>query len=126
MSSLNSIHLIGRLGADAEMRYDQSGKAQLKFNLAVDGYKKDDTTWFNCILFGDRAEKLAEFLTKGKSIYVEGRMASRSWVTQEGAKRNDWNVVVGNVQLLGGGERTERAETRTARTEEAGDDLPWD
>lgn len=121
---INLVVLGGRAGRDAELRYSADGKPQMKFSLAVNGWKKDvPPTWFDVVMFGPRTEKLAELITKGRELIVQGEMSSRKWQNKEGATITSWEVIAQDVQLLGGGERT---EMRTTRTEEAGDDLPWD
>ena len=108
MASLNKVMLIGNAGKDAELRYSANGVAQAKFSLAV-GYRRkamsgeweDATEWFNIILFRDTAEKVSQYITKGKSIYVEGRLQTRSWDDESGQKRYMTEVIANTIQLLG-------------------------
>lgn len=74
---MNKLSLIGRIGKDAELRYSQDGKPVCSFSVAVDdGYSdKKSTIWVRCSLWGERAEKLAPHLTKGKPVYVEGNLS---------------------------------------------------
>ena len=108
MASLNKVMLIGNAGKDAELRYTANGIAQAKFSLAVgfrrravSGEWEDATEWFNIILFRDTAEKVSQYITKGKSVYVEGRLQTRSWDDESGQKRYMTEVIANTVQLLG-------------------------
>jgi len=107
---LNKVMLIGNLGKDAETRYTPSGVAVTNFSLATGrrskdqqtGEWKDETDWHNIVLW--RAENLVNYLQKGKRIYVEGRLQTRSWEDQSGNKRYTTEVVAdaSGVILLGG------------------------
>jgi single-strand DNA-binding protein len=107
---LNKVMLIGNLGKDAETRYTPSGAAVTNFSVATarrskdqqTGEWKDETDWHNVVLW--RAENLANYLQKGKRIYVEGRLQTRSWEDQSGNKRYSTEVVAdaSGVILLGG------------------------
>ncbi len=106
--SLNHIALIGNCGKDAELRYTPGGAAVAKFSLAVNekwtdksGDKQEKVEWFDCTLWGKQAETLAEYLKKGKQVYVDGRMRSNEW-EKDGVKRRSWEVNVRTVVLLGG------------------------
>lgn len=129
MSGLNKVLLIGNAGRDAELRYTTSGTAQAQFSLAVNGRKKnsageweDETEWFNVVLWREQAEKLAQYITKGKQLYVEGRLQTRSWSDDQGEKHFRTEVIAQSIQLLGsgGGGRQESSPVAAA------DDLPWD
>ena len=128
MASLNHCMFIGNLGKDAELRYLASGMAKLDWTLAVN-YRKGDTNeteWVNCVWFGGRAEEVAECLVKGKSVYVEGRMNTRTWDDDGGKRHYRTEIVVNTVQLLGGrngGEQTH--EPRQGNAADA-DALPFD
>ena len=86
MGSVNKVILVGNLGRDAELRYTPGGAAVATLNLATtevfkdrEGQKKEDTQWHRVILWGKTAETLQDYLTKGKQIYVEGRLQTRNW-----------------------------------------------
>ncbi len=108
--SLNKVMLIGRLGKDAETRYTPSGTAVTNFSLATTyrskdgqtGEWKESTDWHDIVLW--RADKVAEYLTKGRQVYIEGRLQTRSWEDQNGQKRYRTEVVADNfsLMLLGG------------------------
>lgn len=133
MASLNRVMLIGNAGRDAELRYTTSGKPQSKFSLAVNNRKRgvsgeweDATEWFNVILFGDTAEKLSEYIVKGKSVYVEGRFQTRSWDDKEtGQKRFMSEVIANSIQLLGGNDGGDRRAPQREESFDA-DDLPFE
>lgn len=112
--SVNKAILVGRLGADAETRYTQNGTPVSRVSVAMNRQWKDredqiheDTDWIPVILW--RSERLAEFMTKGKQVYVEGRLQTRSYDDREGVKRYVTEVVAENIVLLGGGENGNRA-----------------
>ena len=107
--SVNKVILIGHLGRDAETKFTPSGVAVTKFSVATNrrwkdqqtGEWKDETDWANVVLW--RQENLANYLTKGKQIYVEGRLQTRSWDDKDGKKQYMTEVVADEVILLGGG-----------------------
>ena len=109
---LNKVMLIGNLGKDAETRYTPSGVAVTNFRLATARSLKDPQTgeWKNATDWHDvvvwRAEKIADYLTKGRQVYVEGRLQTRSWEDQNGQKRYQTEVVADSfgLMLLGGRE----------------------
>lgn len=109
MASLNKVMLIGNAGKDAELRYMASGTPQCKFSLAVNNRRRnqatneweDQTEWFNILIWGDTAERVSQYITKGKSVYVEGRLQTRSWDDDQGQKHYMTEVVAQSVQLLG-------------------------
>lgn len=108
MASLNKIMLIGNTGRDAELRYTANGTAQCNFTMAVNyrrrgqtGDWEDQTEWFNIILFGDQAERVSQYIVKGKQIFVEGRVQTRSWDDDQGVKHFRLEVIGSNVVLLG-------------------------
>ena len=109
MASLNKVMLIGNAGKDAELRYTANGFATANFSLAVNNRRRgqngeweDQTEWFNIVLFGDTAERVSQYITKGKPVYVEGRIQTRTWDDQEGQKRTSVEVIAATIQLLGG------------------------
>ena len=112
MASLNKVMLIGNAGRDAELRYMASGTPQAQFSLAVNNRRRnqqtneweDQTEWFNIIVWGDTAERISQYITKGKSVYVEGRLQTRSWDDDQGQKHYRTEVVAQTLQLLGGRE----------------------
>lgn len=101
---MNSITFDGRLAADSEMRYSPSGDAILNFRVASDiGYgEKKTTNWFQCQIWGRRAEGLHQFLAKGQQVTVYGQLTLREWSDKDGAKRISPDVRVSEISLQGG------------------------
>ncbi len=107
MANLNKVFLIGRLTRDPELRYTPSGSAVASFGIAVnreytakDGNKKEDPCFVNLVVWGKRAEICAEYLKKGSTIFVEGRLSYRKWETSEKERRSMLEVHVENFQFL--------------------------
>ena len=106
---LNKVLLIGNLGRDPEMRSLTSGQPVASFTLATsrrwrdkNGQKQEQTEWHNIVCFGKQAEIAGQYLTKGKQIYVEGRIQTRSWDDrQTGEKKYRTEIVCDNFQMLG-------------------------
>jgi single-strand DNA-binding protein len=108
MRGVNKVILVGNLGADPEVRYASTGTAVANFRIATsenwtnkEGGKETRTEWHRIVAFGKLAEICAEYLNKGKQVYVEGRLQSRSWEDKEGNKRWTTEVVANNVVMLG-------------------------
>jgi single-strand DNA-binding protein len=111
MASLNKVMIIGNLGADPEMRYTANGSAVTTFNVATNeswtdqsGERRERTEWFSVVTWNRLAETCAQYLTKGRSVYVEGRLQTRSWDGQDGLKHYKTEVVAETVRFLGGRE----------------------
>jgi len=107
MSSVNKVILVGRLGRDPEIRYTTSGTAVANFTLATDevytnksGDKERRTEWHRVVAWSRLAEICGEYLSKGKMVYVEGSLRTRSWEDREGKKRYTTEVVAQNMQIL--------------------------
>jgi len=112
MASLNRVMLIGNLTRDPELRYIPSGSAVATFTLGVNrvyktqsGEKKEQVSFIRIVVWGRRAEVCGEYLSKGSPVFVEGRLQSRDWQTQDGQKRNTVEVVADNVQFLRMGDK---------------------
>ncbi|MBN2453003.1 MAG: single-stranded DNA-binding protein [Candidatus Omnitrophica bacterium] len=112
MASLNRVLLIGNLTRDPELRYIPSGSAVATFTIAVNrvyttpaGEKKEQVSFIRIVVWGRRAEVCGEYLSKGSPVFVEGRLQSRDWQTQDGQKRNTVEVIADNVQFLRSGDR---------------------
>ena len=126
MGSLNKVLLIGNLGKDPELRYTPDGLAILKFSIATSEYfndksgnKSEKTTWHNIVLFGKMAQNLANYLNKGKQVFVEGRINNRSYDDKDGNKKYITEIVATNIVLLGakgGGGGTEAADVDYGQT----------
>jgi len=110
MGSVNKVILVGNLGRDAELRYTPGGAPVATLNLATTevwndkaGQKQEKTEWHRVVLWGKQAESLQEYLTKGKQIYVEGRLQTRQWDDKDGNKRYTTEIKADRITLLGGG-----------------------
>lgn len=109
MASLNKVMLIGNLGKDPELRYTASGTAVASFSLATSdriknksGEWEEKTEWHNITLWGRTAEVAGEYLSKGKTVYIEGRLQTRKWQDKDGKDRYTTEVVGEKMQMLGG------------------------
>ncbi len=125
MSGLNKVLIIGNLGADPEMRYTADGAAMTSFRVAAsrnftgsDGERREETEWFAVIAWRKLAEQCSQYLQKGRKVYVEGRLQTRSWDTPEGERKYRTEVVAERVLFLDrapgsqSGEETEMPETQ--------------
>lgn len=108
MASLNKALLIGNLGKDPELRYTPSGKAVASFSIATtnqwkdkDGQKQERTDWHNIVVWGRQAEIAKDYLRKGKQIYLEGRIQTRSYDDKDGNKRWITEIVADRFLMLG-------------------------
>ena len=108
--SVNKVILIGNLGKKPELRYTPGGQAVANFNIATnerwggkDGQPvQERTEWHRIVTFGRTAENCGQYLDKGRSVYVEGRLQTREWTDKEGQKRYTTEIVAQTVQFLGG------------------------
>jgi single-strand DNA-binding protein len=110
MGSVNKAILIGNLGRDAEMRFTAGGTPVATVSLATterftdrEGQRKEETEWHRVVIWGKTAESIHEYLTKGKQIYVEGRIQTKEWTNKEGQKVKTTEIRADRVVLLGGG-----------------------
>ncbi len=105
---INKVILIGNLGRDPEVRYTQDGQAVVNFTMATTmewkdkatGEKREKTEWHRVVAFGKLGEICGEYLNKGKQVYVEGRLQTRSW-EQDGVTRYTTEIVASEMQMLG-------------------------
>ncbi len=109
--TVNKVIILGRMGADPEMRYMPSGAAVANLRVATnDGYKDktsgeyvESTEWHRIVLFGKLAEIAGEYLKKGRMVYIEGRLRTNKWTDQSGAERYTTEIVASEMQLIAGG-----------------------
>lgn len=106
---MNKIIVIGNVGRDPEMRYTPSGQAVTSFSVASnrryrtsDGEQRDETEWFNVSAFGRLSEICNQYLTRGRQVYVEGRLRGRSYTDRDGQPRYSLEITANEVQFLGG------------------------
>ncbi len=116
MAGVNKVILVGHLGRDPELRYTQNGQAVANFSLATsesyakrDGEREERTEWHRIVAWGRLAEICAEYLSKGRQVYIEGRIQTREWEDREGEKRRTTEIVAREMQMLG--RRGETSET---------------
>ena len=110
MASVNKVILIGNLGADPELRYTPNGNRPVcSLRIATTevykdkaGQKQEQTEWHRITVWGDQAENCNKYLAKGRSVYVEGRLQTRSWDDKDGQKKYSTEVVAERVKFLGG------------------------
>ena len=108
MASVNKVILIGNLGRDPETRYTTDGSAVTNLNIATtdtwkdkSGEKQEKTEWHRIVLFGRQAEIAGEYLKKGRSVYIEGRLQTRKYTDKEGVEKYATEIVGDRMQLLG-------------------------
>jgi len=109
-NDLNQCNFIGRCGKDPEVKYTPSGMAVANLSMAV-GYKykeTEHTEWVRVVAFSNLAEIMGQYLTKGKQIFISGRMQTRSWEDQNGVKRYTTEIVAGQMLMLGS--KSERSQ----------------
>ena len=110
MASVNKIILVGRLGSDPEIQYTPTGTAKAKFSLATnrkwkdgEGRPQEKVEWHRIVAWGKTAELCGEYLSKGREVYVDGRIEYDNWTDKEGNKRYTTEVIVQEVQFLSDG-----------------------
>ena len=108
IASLSKVILVGNLGSDPEMRYTPNGKAVTSFRMATnrryttpDGESREETDWFRVSVWGKQAEQCNQSLSKGRQVYVEGRLHARNWEGQDGQMRTSLDVTADRVLFLG-------------------------
>ena len=112
MASINKVILIGNLGRDPEVRYTTSGAAICNLTIATSrnwkdktsGEKVEETEWHRVVFYDRLAEIAGEYLKKGRSVYVEGRLKTRKWTDKDGVEKYTTEVIAENMQMLGGRE----------------------
>lgn len=121
--SLNKVMLLGNLGRDPELRYTSSGRAVATFTLATsqrwkdqDGTDQERTEWHKIVAWGKLGEICGEYLSKGKQIFLEGRIQSREWEDQDGNKRTTYEIIANDIIMIGSSGspqvRTEESQRR--------------
>jgi single-strand DNA-binding protein len=120
-SGVNKVILVGNLGRDPEVRYTPGGQAVANFTIATNeawtdksGQKQERTEWHRIVVWGKQAELCGEYLSKGRQVYLEGRLQTREWTNKEGAKQYTTEVVANQVVFLSGGDRSGQGRGRGA------------
>lgn len=118
--SFNKIILVGNLGRDPELRYTPQGTPVCSFTIATNEKRKDRagemqdvTTWFRVTLWGRQAEAASQYLTKGRPVYIEGRLRVEEWTDRDGRQRYTLEVHATDMQFVGG--RTDEGHTSSPR-----------
>lgn len=108
MAGVNKAILVGNLGRDPELRHTPNGQAVVNFTLATSeswtdksGERQERTEWHRIVVWGRQAEMCAQYLSKGRTVYVEGRIQTREWEDKEGAKRYTTEINASNVNFIG-------------------------
>lgn len=128
---MNFLTVAGNLGRDAEVRFLSNGDAVASFSVADSAGKDKTTIWWNCSLFGKRAEALAPYLTKGQKVTVCGTVTEREWTDKQGQARKSMDVRVQEIALQGGKSEAQPAQPKPAPAKAAqsfddnDDDIPW-
>jgi single-strand DNA-binding protein len=107
---VNKVILVGNLGADPDMRYTPSGQGVCELRVATseswndkNGQRQERTEWHRIVVWGKRAEVCSKYLSKGRQVYVEGRIQTRNYDDKDGNKRYITEIIANDVQFLGGG-----------------------
>ena len=121
MSGVNKVILVGRLGADPEVKSISSGQNVTRFSVATsenwvakDGTKQERTEWHRIVVWGKLAEVCGRYLSKGKQVYLEGRLQTRSWEDPQGQKKYSTEIVASTIQFLGASEGQTRSTSAGA------------
>lgn len=121
MSGINKVILVGRLGKDPEVRYTPDGTAIANFSIATSeewkdkgtGKKQERTEWHRIVAFRRLGEICGEYLSKGKQVYIEGRIQTREWEDKDGNKKYTTEIVANQMQMLDGkGDAAVRSQTK--------------
>jgi single-strand DNA-binding protein len=126
---LNKVMVIGYVGRDPEMRYTPSGKPVTSFSVGAtrswtgtEGERREETEWFNVVAWGNLAEICKQYLGKGRHVYVEGRLQTRSWDDQEGKKRFRTELVAREMIML---DSPREASGEDEATDTGGEEFPF-
>ena len=119
--SFNKVILVGNLGRDPELRYTPQGTPVCSFSMATNerrkdktGEMQDQTTWFRVTLWGRQAETASQYLTKGRPVYIEGRLRVEEWTDRDGKARHTLEVHATDMQFIGGGRSEEPPAERSS------------
>ena len=136
MASLNKVMIIGNLGSEPEMRFTPNGNPVTSFRVATnrvyttaEGERREETEWFTVVAWNRLAEQCNQFLTKGRLVYAEGRLHTRTWESQDGQKHYRTEIVANRVIFL---DRQAAVPLPEERVEEAGvgelepEDIPFE
>lgn len=136
MANFHQTIIAGHLGRDPETRYMNNGDAVTNFSVAVtekwkgkDGGDKESTTWYRVNAFGKLAEICGQYLKKGSSVLVAGKMGAREWEDKDGVKRESWELRAETMQMLGGTAKPEQSKpakpSKKAEVPDDDDSVPF-
>lgn len=139
MAGVNKVILVGNLGRDPELRYTKNGQAVANFSVATSeswqsrdgGGREERTEWHRVVAWAKTAELCAQYLSKGRTVYVEGQLRTREWEDREGNKRQTTEIHAQTVQFIGGrggggrGGETQRGEGGVGESTPGDDDIPF-
>jgi single-strand DNA-binding protein len=130
--SVNLAIIIGKLGRDPELRFTPNGKPVASFSVATeenwkgnDGQKQSKTEWHNIVAWGKLGELANQYLKKGSSAYIEGRITTSSWDDKDGNKRYKTEVVANKIKFLGGTRQDHGESNGAPENTQPDDDLPF-
>lgn len=133
MSGVNKVIVLGRLGADPEVKNISASSTVARLSVATsenwtdrEGQKQERTEWHRVVVWGKLAELCGKYLTKGRQVYIEGRLQTRSWEDQQGQKKYSTEIVANTVQFLGGGNEVSRDAGAAAGHEDFGPEPSFD
>jgi single-strand DNA-binding protein len=127
MAGINKVIVVGNLGKDPEMRHTPQGQAVTNFSVATSeswndksGQKQERTEWHRIVVWGKLGELCAKYLSKGRQVYVEGKLQTRQWEDKEGQKRYTTEIVASTVQFLGGAQGASAGASRGEFSQDTG------
>jgi single-strand DNA-binding protein len=133
MAGVNKVIVLGRLGADPEIKNVSANSTVARLSVATsenwtdrDGKKQERTEWHRIVVWGKLAELCGKYLTKGRQVYVEGRLQTRSWEDPQGQKRYSTEVVANTVQFLGGASNETVRDTQAGSPDDFGPEPSFD
>ena len=129
---VNKVILVGRIGRNPEIKYLQSGAPVANFSLATSetwkdksGAKQERTEWINVIAWNRLAEICGEYVTKGMTVFIEGKLQTRSWEDKNGGKRQTTEIVAETIKMLGGGKPKESNQDSGGTPPAEDQDIPF-
>lgn len=136
MASLNKVMILGNLGQDPELRHTANGKAVTTLRVATNevwndasGQRQERTEWHSVVVWGRQAETCKQYLSKGRTVFAEGRLQTRKWQDQSGSDRYTTEIVADRIQFIGGGGAGGGGGERSGYDSEppppADDDIPF-
>jgi single-strand DNA-binding protein len=134
MSGVNKVIIVGRLGADPELKTVSNNQSVARLNIATseawnnkEGQKQERTEWHRVVVWGKQAENCAKHLSKGRQVYVEGKLQTRQWEDPQGNKKYSTEIVANTVQFLGaGGASSDRSSGYSSDSNDFGPEPSFD